>query len=450
MTVRSIFVLLSPVISGVLLVHLIWPDKEAKSLLFKVCLGIGVGLGINSLLDFLYLLIFNHQAGFLGLQILVLSAFILVTIFKEWPFRYTRGIFNPPDRLQFFILICVTGMTILALAISIIVSLRKPQGAWDSWMIYNRAARFIYRGGDHWADAFSPEMYWFFHTDYPPLVSLNVASGWDALGEETVRIPIVLGGVFLFGSAGLLFAGMNIYKTLGQASLAMMALFGTSAYIEMGSKQVADIPLSFFILATGILLFLYSIHNQHELLILAGLTAGLAAWTKNEGLQFFLVSIIVILFVYRHRLRLFLPRYILGFAFPIALVIYFKTIIAPPNDIVVDFANRINQVFDPNRHIVLLQEFGTNLMALSNWALLAVYLVILGIDITKDFMYPFLACLTMVVLQLIGYYSIFLISPHPLSWHLSALYRLLLQVSPLIIFLYFSVVRTPETIFHNN
>ena len=156
------------------------------------------------------------------------------------------------------------------------------------------------------------------------------------------------------------------------------------------------------------------------------------------------------MFVYRHRLKLILPWYILGFAFPIALVIYFKTIIAPPNDLIVDFANRINQVFDPNRHIVLLQEFGTNLMALSNWTLLAVYLVLFGIDIKKEFMHPFLACLAMVVLQLIGYYSIFLISPHPLSWHLSALYRLLLQVSPLIIFLYFSVVRAPETIFHNN
>jgi len=449
MTIRSLFVLLPSIISGGLLVHLIWPVKGVKTILFKVCLGIGIGLGLNSLLYFLYLLIFNRQTGFWGLQILVLIALVSITIFRERPYHFSPGVFNPPDRLQMIILASAGIMAILALAISITVSLRKPQGAWDSWMIYNRAARFIYRGGDHWVDAFSPEMYWFFHADYPPLVALNVASGWDAIGQETVRVPMALGGAFLFGSAGLLFAGVNAYRTLGQASLAMIVLFGTSAYIEMGSKQVADIPLSFFILAIGVLLFLYSIHSQRELLVLAGLAAGLAAWTKNEGIQFFFVSLVVVIFVYRNSLKFILPWYVLGFAFPIALVIYFKIMIAPPSDLIVDFASQINQVFDPNRHIELLQEFVSNLKALGNWALLAVYLLIFGVAMNKGSVSPFLACLSIIVLQLAGYYSIFLISPHPLSWHLSALYRLLLQVSPLIIFLYFSVVRSPETIFHN-
>jgi hypothetical protein len=48
---------------------------------------------------------------------------------------------------------------------------------------------------------------------------------------------------------------------------------------------------------------------------------------------------------------------------------------------------------------------------------------------------------------LIGYYSILLISPHDLSWHIGALSRLILQVGPLIVFLYFCAVKPPETIF---
>jgi len=448
MTLQSFLVLLPAMISGGLLVHLIWSDRAVKSVFFKIFLGIGLGLGLNSLLYFLYLLIFNHPSGFFGVQILVLLALVAVTIFRERQHHCGKLAFNLPNRMQMMILVPTGAMLILALATYVTVSLRKPQGAWDSWMIYNRAARFIFRGGTHWADAFSPEMAWYFHTDYPPLVALNVASGWDALGQETIRIPMVVGGAFLFGCAGLLFAVLYDQKTLGQASLALMALFATSTYIEMGSKQIADIPLSFFILAAQALLFLYSTRAKRELLILAGLAAGLAAWTKNEGFQFFFISLVVIVFVYRRSLKSIFPWYALGFAFPLVLVVYFK-MIAPPSDLFLDIPTQINQIFNPSRHLEILQAFGYNLKTLSNWIFLAVYLLIFWVDLSKESVPPFLAGLLIVLLQLAGYYSIFLITPHQLDWHLSALYRLLLQISPLIIFLYFSVVRPPETIFQN-
>jgi hypothetical protein len=86
-------------------------------------------------------------------------------------------------------------------------------------------------------------------------------------------------------------------------------------------------------------------------------------------------------------------------------------------------------------------------MSLLNWMLLAVYALVLGLDRSRLRLPAFLACLMIILLQLIGYYGILLISPHPVLWHLSALYRLLLQIGPLIGFLYFSVVKPPETVF---
>jgi hypothetical protein len=313
-------------------------------------------------------------------------------------------------------------------------------------MIYNRAARFIYRGGDHWTDAFSPELYWFFHTDYPPMLALNVASGWGALRQETVRVPMLVGGAFLFGSAGLLFAGLNAYKTFGQAVLALIVLFSVSGFIEIGSKQVADVPLSFFILATGILVFLYSAKAQRGLLVLAGLSAGLAAWTKNEGIVFMLISLLGLGVAYRNELKQIFPWYMLGLAVPITFLVYFKTAMAPPGDLFVGFASRIGQVTDLNRHFEILKQLGSDLGLLVNWLLLALYALILGVDKLRNALPAFQAFLIAILLQLVGYYSIFLISPHPLHWHLSALSRLLLQIAPLIIFLYFSLVRPPETV----
>jgi len=290
-------------------------------------------------------------------------------------------------------------------------------------------------------------LYWYFHADYPPMVSLNVASGWNAVGQESVSIPMLIGGTFLFGSAGLLFAGMNAYKTLGQAVFAMLVLFGISAYIEMGSKQVADVPLSFYILATGVLIFLYSVRIQKGLLVLAGLSAGLAAWTKNEGIVFALVSLIGLGIAYRKELNKIFPWVLLGLAVPMTILVYFKIALAPTGDLFTDFSSQISQITDASRHSEILEQLGLGLVSLLNWKLLAVYAAILGIEKPRTGLSAFLACLMIILLQLVGYYSIFLISPHHVLWHLSALYRLLLQIGPLIVFLYFSVVRPPESVF---
>ncbi|MBN1451051.1 MAG: hypothetical protein JW963_08565 [Anaerolineales bacterium] len=349
--------------------------------------------------------------------------------------------------MHIFILLVTGIMVVLAAIIYATVSLRKPQGAWDSWMIYNRAARFIHRSGTQWTDAFSPDLYWYFHADYPPMLSLNIAAGWDTLGEETVRVPMVIGGAFLFGSTGLMFAGMNAYKTLGQASLAMIVLFGISDYIDQGSKQVADVPLSFFILATGILIFLYALRPQRELLILAGLSAGLAAWTKNEGIVFMLVSLFALGVAYWNKLKQVFPWYLLGLVIPLSMLIYFKIVLAPPGDLFTDFASQVAQISDANRHRELLNQMGIDLMSLLNWKLLLVYGLVLGVEKPGKNLPAYLAILIAILLQLAGYYSIFIVSPHFLAWHISALYRLLLQIGPLIVFFYFCVVRPPETAF---
>jgi hypothetical protein len=314
-------------------------------------------------------------------------------------------------------------------------------------MIYNRMARFIYRGGEHWRDAFSPQSFWLFHADYPPMIALNVASGWDALGQETARIPILVGGAFLFASAGIMFAGVNAYKTIGQATLALLVLFSVLDFIESGARQVAEVPIAFFFLGTGILVFLYALKAQKGLLILAGLSAGLSAWTKNEGILFVLASLAGLGVAYRKEWRQILPLYLLGLAAPVIVLIYFKVALAPPGDLFVDVASQIRQATDPNRHILLLNQLRIDLASLVNWSVLVIYILVLGIDRSGFQPGAFLTCLSIILIQLIGYYSILLISPHDLFWHIAALSRLILQVGPLIVFLYFCAVKPPETIF---
>jgi len=449
MTIQSVLILLPSVLSGILLAHLIWPDGKIKSILLKLFLGIGLGLGVNSQLFFIYLLLFGRQSGYLIVQLLelIVLAILVFNLEKSRPTRLEK--LQPPKPLQVIFLASIVGLVILSSAIFATVTIRKPYGAWDAWMIYNRTARFIFRGEEHWADAFSPELDWSFHADYPPLIALNIVPGWDVLGEETIRVPMAVGSAFLFGAAGLLFASVYHQKTLGQAVLALGALFGVSNYISMGAGQVADVPLSFFILATGILIYLHSIKKEKGLLILAGLSAGLGAWTKNEGILFVLISLFAFLLIYRQNLKGTFSWYLLGLAFPILIGAYFKIALAPPGDLLVDIPSQLRQFLELDRHRYLLSEFVRDFGLWGNWILLILYLLVFGVHIKEETAIAVKACSLMFFMQLVGYYGVFIITPHPFEWHVEALSRVLLQVIPLFFFLVFSVARPPETAFQS-
>jgi len=449
MIIKSLLFIFLPFFSGTLLIHLIWQDRDAKLVLLKIFLGIGIGLGLNSLFYFIYLLFFNYRFGYLVIQVLVLIILVVLVFLRKKDNSNLLKNLKPPNYLQIFFLVVIGAIIILSLNIFYTMTMHRPYGVWDAWAMYNRTARFIFRGGIHWENAFTPELPWYFHADYPPLVALNIASGWNAIGEETLRIPMVIGGAFLFGSAGLLFAGVNAYKTLGQATLAAGALFSISGFIGVGAMQVSDIPISFFILSTGILLYIHSRKKQKELFILAGLSAGLAAWTKNEGVLFAIASCIAVLLAYRNNLKTTFWWFILGLIFPMAIVVFFKIALAPSGDLLPAPSEQIYHFINLKRHQIILEKLLGSIKSWMNWGLLSVYVLFFGISGIKKSNSAILAGFIMLILQLLGYYIIFLVTPHSLEWHLLAFPRILLQITPLFFFFYFSLVRAPESIFQS-
>jgi hypothetical protein len=64
-------------------------------------------------------------------------------------------------------------------------------------------------------------------------------------------------------------------------------VLGYATFIVHGGAQYAEPPLMFFFTATVFLVaFKFEMVEQYSMLVLAGVTAGLSAWTKNEGLLF--------------------------------------------------------------------------------------------------------------------------------------------------------------------
>ena len=139
-----------------------------------------------------------------------------------------------------------------------------------------------------WRDGLSPFIPWS-HPDYPLLLPGAIAHFW-MLSRQRQRSHSChgYGLAFTFSTLGLLYSSLERFRGRTTAMFGLMTLASTPFFIEQGSSQYADVPLSFFFLASIALLSIYDqplAHNARYrgLMVFVGLALGCGAWTKNEG-----------------------------------------------------------------------------------------------------------------------------------------------------------------------
>jgi len=356
----------------------------------------------------------------------------------------------------FAISICVAAYALLARAIV------HPHGdGWDAFAIWNLHARFLFLGGSHWRDGYSSLIPWS-HPDYPPLLPAAIAHFWTYLDSDAAAVPIALGLVFTAATAGLLYASLAINRSRESAMLATVTLLSTPFFIEQGAAQYADIPLSFFFLAALVLLNQGWSTNSRRLLLLSGLAAGFAAWTKNEGLLFFLSAIIsqalsLIMgkrFVGPTSFRRLLA-FCAGAAPLLALISWYKHFLAPPGDLFTSPALMTAKMMSLSRYWVILQWYGKEFLRFGEWWIIPLTLAVPALYLVSrdeqpgERAFALRASILTLGLTLVGYFAIYVITPNELYWHLRfSLNRLFLSLWPSVIFLFFSSVsfRSPARV----
>lgn len=439
---------LPPLLIGLLLVRLLWSEATATGFILQVFLGIGIGFGVNSLLYFVYLLLFAGSHFFTAIQLAVLVILSLAAV------RLRRlGIMSvlPKIGVHYWqIGLAMAAVVIIGLALggTLTVWGHRPSGTWDAFMIYNRTARFVFRGPADWLQSFSPRLDLVFHADYPLLIPLNIASNWGTLGRESPYVPLFFSGIFMLATCGVLAAALALVKSPWHAAAGLIILLNTPLFLSTGASQTADVPLAFFMLATAALLFLYASREMPGLLTLAGLAAGLAAWTKNEGQLFVLVaSAAAALLISKSKAWPHIAAYLAGLATPLLVVGYFKLALAPPNDLLTGgISQSLQSMLDINRHLTILGQYGQELISFGqSWIWIGLvplaYAVLFGFAPAAGGRRGYAALVLIVVLQMLGYYFVYLITPHPVAWQLEfSLDRLALHVYPIMLFIWFALV----------
>jgi hypothetical protein len=214
--------------------------------------------------------------------------------------------------------------------------------------------------------------------------------------------------------------------------------------------------LAFFILSTVILFGLKDRYPEisSPIVFLAGLTVSCAAWTKNEG-QLFLALVIFVYFIGQlgkkegsRTLKEFMG-FILGLAPVLATLFYFKLNFALENAHL--NTNTLNQLgaylFDIDRYIIVSKKFFNKFFMFNDgivW-LMAGYLFLSGLERSDLIKKRILSHTVLLLLMMCGYFFVYVIYPgNPRDLLSASLRRIIIQLWPTWVFLFFYCVKGPE------
>jgi hypothetical protein len=376
-------------LTGFGLVRRMFPQPLRWSLhnVLLFSLGIGAGAGVASCLYFLTLMLagpnFTALAWVTGGVAIVALAAGLFTRRQGTRLAWSEGL-EDPEVPWYLTAVFLLAIALAAAAFLAAVS-NNPHGDEGAWSIWNLRARFLFRGGQFWRDAFSNDLSWS-HPDYPLLLPGLVALCWTLAGRESTDAPIAIAFLFLLGTAGVLTSVIGVLRGKTQALVGGTLLLGAAGFISLSAAQYGDVPLSFYILATlGLLCLQDRYPKDLRFSALAGLMAGFAAWTRNEGIIFLIAVIVARVAValrFRDRtgpaLAPQLLRLAAGLLAPLAVVIFFKLRIAGASDLVSEKPALILQhLAVPGRWIFMIQGLVVALFGLGRFLISVV--VVLGL-----------------------------------------------------------------------
>jgi hypothetical protein len=430
-------------------------------------LGAGAGLGIASSLYFICLTLVGPKLAVLAIVegVFVVGAIGLGFLAQPRGADLTWAEGPPAPR---YLTVLFAAAAALGLTLFVIHSATKPHGEWDAWAIWNLHARFLYRGGELWKHAFSSLIAWS-HPDYPVLLPGLISLAWTLARAESTLAPAGVAFLFTFATAGVLIAALGVLRGRTQAFVAGALLLGTVEFVEVGAMQYADVPLSFYILSTVVLLCLQDRYPDNlRFTLLAGLSAGFAAWTKNEGLMFVIAVILarataMLRFGAGARLIRQLGAIAAGLVFPLAVVALFKLRLAPPNDLTSTRpADMLAHLTDFGRWITVLESFGREALFFGQMAVEG--------ELVRGFLIPIALVLLLywflvrfhveerdrpsvstaalaLAFMLAGDFAVYVLLPNDVTWQLStSLDRIFLQLWPLGLFAFFLAARAPQLV----
>ena len=424
-----IFGFLITILTGYFAVSIIEREMELR---FRILLSIPMGFAISSVLYFLYLYFnFNSFKSFRIFEIIIAVILALIYYNDEKP-DLSRHKFKKLSN-WFYLL------NIYAVLIYLKYFINNPMGSWDGFRIWNIKAEFLALNNPLWQNVFSLP-HFMSHNDYPLLLPCSTARLWNYTGAENFAVNVTIGLLFTFGLIYLLFQTLEYFKSEKIAVAVTSVFMILDIFLVNGAAQCADVPLAYMYLCTFVCLFLYFRKEKFSYIILSTIFAAFSAWTKNEGIMFFLIYLAVVLawMFYKKMYKKAGITALISLA-AIAFLVWFKYLAHSPNDLVAGFfiLKTYHFAFDWSRYTVILKTFVS--IFFSRFLLLLVLLLLCtkGFRIKDINKTPFKISCTIFLLCIAGYFAVYLFSPHDIGWLVeNSMDRIIIQILPVFLFLF--------------
>ena len=323
---------------------------------------------------------------------------------------------------------------VIATAFFVEHTLRHPDGGWDAWAIWNLRARFLARAGEDFRAAFSPDLLFWAHPDYPLLVPGIVAQAFLLWGNQPLWIPAVVSYALSALCVAVLAGAASELRGEAWGGLVALALLATPCFIGFAANQQSDVPVGAFVLAASALIASGVESRRSSAFPVAGLAASLAAWTKNEGAVYLVCLALGLAAVRwapaRERLRA-LAFFVCGAAPVVALLLYFKIAIAHVNDLLSEPS--AGRLFDISRWGELALAVARRAIFFQSWGLwLVAEILVLALVMPRLPRQPAARPLgAALVLAFAVTLPVYVLQPHPLLWFFRAsIDRVLIQLWP--------------------
>jgi len=401
--------------------------------------GAAVGIGLTSVLFFFCGSLLGMRAAALGIEVAVLA----------WAgyevFRRRAPAPQPAKKKQTPLLVYIAAIGLLvalAMATAAIATSwdANPQGDWDAWAIWNLRARFLASGGALAQRAWSPVLGRSTHAEYPLLLSSFVARSWAFSHSFSTAVPAATSYAFFLALIALVAGGIAALRGPVLGLLAALALASTPALLHQVPSQYADMPLACYFAGAIVFALL-------DRPILAGIFAGCAAWTKDEGVLFLAVILAVTAALKRRAVLATLA----GAAPAAAVAVIFKMWLARGNAglLSTSLPGAGKRLADAGRYGVTLAAFGREFTGMGvGWYHPVLPLIALAVVLRfdrerrRDAAY----CGALVGFLLLGYFGVYILTNNDLTWLLqSSLNRVLVQVWPVLVLAGFVALRVPQS-----
>jgi hypothetical protein len=411
------------------------PRWAAALLVFGA--GTAVGIGAASCLFFVCRAAVPRIPK---LSLFVEAAIFAWLVYEIWRKRDHAARAEAAARSPFTVLLALAMIVALGVATSAMADAweANPQGGWDAWLIWNLRARFL-AAGTQPQRAWSADLNWT-HPEYPFLTSAFVARCWTYAGSIADAAPIATSYLFFLATIALLTGGLAASRSPSLGLLCGLVLIGSPSFLHEAPTQYADIPLACYFAGATMLLLL-------DEPLIAGLFAGFAAWTKDEGILFLAVFLAAIVTL-RHKQ---IWRVAAGAVPGAALTAVFKLALAPRISIAVGGGASaiVHRAIDPGRIGQVLGAFAHEFGAMGvGWyhPILPLIALAIALRFERERRADLLLVGAIPTAALAGYFCVFLITPYDLKWQLdTTLNRIVVQVWPSLLLFSFVGSRTPES-----